>query len=331
MTNILPAITRRVAPAIVLALAVTGCSLEKQASPTLSGPSTVALSLSVAASPSSLPRDGNSVSTISVVTAGADGRPIQQRVLLTTTAGTLSSSDVTTNSSGQAVVQFTAPSVNTSATTATITAQPVESSGTRSTSVSKTVTINLSGPGIPVAAFTASTTTPSQFDLVTFDATGTTLNGAACGTACTYVFDFGDGSNSTAQVATHRYSSVGTFVVTLTVTGSGGTSSTKTQSIAVAAAKSITASFTLSPTSATVGDTVRVDAAASTTPDGASISSYAWDFGCGTSGTPTCSAATATGVTASTVYNTARTYTITLTITDSLGRTATTSHTIDVK
>lgn len=332
MTNILSSSTRRVSIAVAVAVALTGCTLEKQSSPTLSGPSTVALTLAVAASPDVLPRDGSSTSTITVSTRGADGQAVQQRVTLSTTAGTLSSTDVTTNSSGQATVLFTAPSLNTSATSATITAQPVDSTNAlNKTSIAQTVKISLSGPGVPTPKFTASSTSPGQFDLVTFDASATTLNGTACGSSCTYVFDFGDNSNATGQSVTHRYSSQGTFIVTLTVTAPGGTTATTSQTITVGTAKTLTASFSMSPTDPHTGDTVHVDGTASTTPDGASISSYAWDFGCSTSGTPSCTVATATGSTATTVYNTARTYTIRLTITDSLGRTATTSQTLTVK
>jgi PKD repeat protein len=56
---------------------------------------------------------------------------------------------------------------------------------------------------------------------------------------------------------------------------------------------------------------VSFDASASTSP-GASITSYAWSFG-------------ATGVMASKTYSTAGTYTVTLTITNSVGGTATSS------
>lgn len=65
---------------------------------------------------------------------------------------------------------------------------------------------------------------------------------------------------------------------------------------------------------------VNVTGAASTDADG-SISSYAWTFGDG---------ATGTGVTASHTYATAGDYVITLTVTDNAGATGTVSHTVTV-
>lgn len=77
-----------------------------------------------------------------------------------------------------------------------------------------------------------------------------------------------------------------------------------------------TASFT----SGTNGLAVAVDASASSDPDGA-IASYAWTFGDG---------GTASGVTAGHSYAVAGTYTVTLTVRDNLGASATTSHQVTV-
>ena len=66
------------------------------------------------------------------------------------------------------------------------------------------------------------------------------------------------------------------------------------------------ASFTYTPHTPTVDDTVTFDASASSDLDG-TIESYAWDFGDGTPGT---------GVITTHAYTTAGTYTITLTVTD---------------
>src|SRR3989449_4860043 len=68
------------------------------------------------------------------------------------------------------------------------------------------------------------------------------------------------------------------------------------------------ASFTFTPANPHVGDTVMFDASSS--HDDGTITNYAWDFGDSTTGT---------GVTTSHVYNTANTYTVTLTVTDNAG------------
>lgn len=316
--------TSRIAVALALSVSLAACTVHKQSTPPLSGPSTVGLSLNLAASPDVLPRDGNSVSTITISTKNVDGSAAQQRVIVSTTAGTLSATDVTTNAAGVATVQLTAPSLNQPVSSGVVSAQPVMASDTgTATSLARTVTVNFTGPGVPVADFTPSTTAPGQYDLVTFDASATTINGAPCGSTCTYAFDFGDGSSATGEVVTHRYSSQGTFVVTLTASAPGGTSATKSETITAGAPKALTAVITFSPGSpAASTDTVHFSGAGSSTPDGATISSYVWDFGNGQTGT---------GATASTVYTSANTYTVRLTITDSLGRTATTTTTVTVK
>lgn len=61
------------------------------------------------------------------------------------------------------------------------------------------------------------------------------------------------------------------------------------------------------------------DASASTAPSGRTITSYAWNFGDGSTGS---------GATASRTYNAAGTYTVTLTVTDSAGFTASTTRSV---
>ena len=81
-----------------------------------------------------------------------------------------------------------------------------------------------------------------------------------------------------------------------------------------------TASFTYSPSSPSTGESVSFDGSDSTDSDG-SISSYDWDFGDGT---------TATGQTTSHSYDSGGDYTVTLTVTDDAGATATSSQTVSV-
>ncbi|MDQ2054593.1 PKD domain-containing protein [Halobellus sp. H-GB7] len=80
------------------------------------------------------------------------------------------------------------------------------------------------------------------------------------------------------------------------------------------------ASFSASPSDPTVGDSVSFDASGSSDADG-SIASYEWDFGDGTS---------ATGASPSHSYDSAGSYTVSLTVTDDDGATATTQQTITV-
>ncbi len=80
------------------------------------------------------------------------------------------------------------------------------------------------------------------------------------------------------------------------------------------------ASFTFSPTNPDPGQNVVFDAAASSDPDG-TITAYNWNFGDGTTGT---------GMKITKAYTSAGVYTVTLTVTDNLGATGTTTRTIQV-
>ena len=80
-----------------------------------------------------------------------------------------------------------------------------------------------------------------------------------------------------------------------------------------------TAQFT-GPTAGTVGTAVTFNAAGSSDPDG-SIASYAWTFGDNTA---------ATGVSPTKTWSTAGTFTVTLTVTDNQGATATRSATVTI-
>jgi PKD repeat protein len=156
---------------------------------------------------------------------------------------------------------------------------------------------------------------------VTFDGSGTTLDGTSCGDTCTYAWDFGDGGSAAGRIATHRFSAAGSYLVTLTVTSASGISATSTRTVVVGQTTSITASFTFSPTNPTTGQTIFLDASASTTPDGVAIVSWQWDFGNGES---------ANSKQTTTTYSAARTWVVRLTVTDALGRTGTTTQNITV-
>lgn len=160
----------------------------------------------------------------------------------------------------------------------------------------------------PVAMFT-----PTPADLTV------TVDGSASSDADGYIvswdWTFGDGGVATGEIASHTYLVAGTYTITLTVKDNDGLTGTDAQDVLVSAPiMPPVALFT--PTMDFM--TVSVDASASYDPDGGLISSYAWAFGDGMTGT---------GVTATHTYATEGLKTITLTVTDSDdGLTGTVSH-----
>ncbi|CAG1769586.1 hypothetical protein BAC2_00438, partial [uncultured bacterium] len=94
-----------------------------------------------------------------------------------------------------------------------------------SSTASQTVPV-VSGDVAPIASFTAIPLTARVGDTITFTDTST-------GVITDWEWDFGDGQTSTDRNPTHVYTSNGTFIVTLRVTGPGGTSEAAQASITV--------------------------------------------------------------------------------------------------
>ena len=201
-------------------------------------------------------------------------------------------------------------------------------SDTKATSTSsRTVTVSANLPA-NTATFTFSPTAPAINQDVTFTASGgggigggfpgAPGGGGPGAVIGTYTWDFGDGTTATGSPTTHRYTRGGTYTVTLRVTTDAGLTATSSRSITVSTTLPAgSANFTFSPTDPLVGDTVFFNAASSTVTN----ASYSWDFGDGTTGS---------GVAPTHAYSQARTYTVNLTVTNSLGQTETTSKTVTV-
>src|SRR6266566_818828 len=174
----------------------------------------------------------------------------------------------------------------------------VTDSSTPAQSATASHTVTVSGP--LTADFTSSPVHPVIGGTVSFTST------VAGGTGpYSYSWTFGDGGTSTAASPTHAYTAAGTFTVTLTVTDSSTPVQSKTASHTVTVASALVASFTISPASPTIGQTVTFT---STVTGGTTPYVYAWTFGDGGSSnlpSPTH------------VYTAPGTYTVTLMVTDS--------------
>jgi len=86
----------------------------------------------------------------------------------------------------------------------------------------------------PIASFTYSPSEPGVGQTVTFN--GSTSYDPDGETIVSYDWDFGDETTGTGNITTHRYTTGGTYTVTLNVTDDEGSSATTTDSVTVSAA-----------------------------------------------------------------------------------------------
>ncbi|WP_051476053.1 glycoside hydrolase family 9 protein [Aquimarina megaterium] len=175
-----------------------------------------------------------------------------------------------------------------------------------STPVTETITV-IDG-NILIADFVANPTTGIAPVTVSFDASASSDSD---GNPLTYAWDFGDGTTGSGVIATHEYTTVGTYSVKLTVSN-GNKVAVKTLTVTISDGKPI-ASFTADPEEGFIPLLVNFDASASVDPSGGTLT-YQWDLGNGE---------TATSETASTTYTAVGDFTVTLTVTNQLGKTDT--------
>jgi PKD repeat protein len=194
----------------------------------------------------------------------------------------------------------------------------------RTASRSQTVSVTSTGVTSPTANFVFSPTLPSAGQTVLFNASGSTAGTGR--TLVSYAWDFGNGQTGSGVTPSTSYATAGTYNVTLTVRDDLGQTAVKSQTLTVSASTTTpvpTAAFVFSPAAPTIGSLILFDASTSTAATGHSISSYAWTFGDGSTGTGRTYMKT-------TGYSTAGTYSVTLTVTDDLGQTASRSQSVTV-
>jgi PKD repeat protein len=138
-----------------------------------------------------------------------------------------------------------------------------------------------------------------------------------------YVWNFGDGETNEGVTTDHEFELPGTYNVVLIITDRRGqVTRSEPVAITVQGGEVPTASFTISPVTASTGERVFFNASASTASLGRVIEKYEWNLG--TSGS------TASGVIVSKTYDVEGIYTITLTVTDDIGQKGTASQQLTV-
>lgn len=327
----------RIIGMLALAIVAASCTVNETEAPALAGPSELALSLNVQAVPDSLYQDGVSQSAITIEARGPNSQPargVSLRVEMAVDGvladfGTLSARTVVTGDDGRARVTYTAPPRPATSTgegsLVTFLVTPI--GGDHRGEVPRQVDIRVLPPGTIIGPnridpkFVFSPTAVSAYQNVLFDASTTTDNGVACGSACTYAWNFGDGGSSTGQTTSHEFRAAGSYVVTLRVTNNNGQFAQISQSIAVSAGTPPTASFVFSPTQPRTSQDIFFSAEASRAANGRRLVAYDWNFGSGRTGT---------GVTVAKRYDTPGSYVVTLTVTDDAFQQTTVSQTVNV-
>jgi len=318
------------------------CTVHQTTAPSESGPAEAALSLRLAANPDHIPQDGLHPVSLSIMAFDAGGHPIAVQVHLTMVPsgfGTLST-DIngnvvtTTDAAHPTVVSFLPPAATSGNNTAvTIFASTVgpNTAGASTQQVSlvaqPALAIAASAP-VAVMTITPAAQTYATSQALTFDGSASCGNGLVGGVCpgtipiTSYLWSFGDSSsNLSGATVTHSYIAAGTYQTTLTVQNSQSAMASITQSIIVVVVAAPTAVFSVSPTPVVKNVAVNFNAAASTVAAGHAIVQYAWNFGDGT---------TASGSSTTHTFIAAGVYTVTLTVTDDVGQTRTTSTAVTV-
>lgn len=301
-----------------LATTLTACTVQDVDTPQLAGPSSLARTIVMTADRDTLLQDGLQEAAITLRAQVQPGQSenvrLRAQVFVDGVAqdfGTLSNKSPITPTT----IFYRAPAATNGQTPSTVTiAVTPDDSGDFRAEVTRQLDLRLIPPGVIlptnpslVANFTFTPTAPRILDTVTFNATGTTNGGVACGVNCTYAWNFGDGTTASGVVVTHQYRAVGTYPVTLTVTDQRGAQATSILPVPVGAGAPPTAAFTYSPTEPQPGRAIFFNASTAKAADGRVLTDYFWDFGDGT---------TATGAAVSKTYSTAGTYVVTLKVTD---------------
>jgi PKD repeat protein len=323
---------------LTLAMVATSCTVKETSAPAVSGPSELALSLTVQAAPDLVYQDGISQSAVTVEARGPNSQPargIAMRVDMVVDGvqadfGTVSTRTLVTGDDGRARLTYTAPprpaQPGGAGSIVTLTVTPL--SGDARGDVGRQVDIRVVPVGVilppngaPVPDFSFSPTAPVAFQGVGFDASITQDEGVLCGANCSYSWTFGDGGSGSGQVTQHEYRAAGSYVVTLRVTDIRGQTAQVSKTLTVAAGTPPTAAFTFSPTTPRTSQDIFFTAEASRATNGRRLVAYDWNFGSGRTGT---------GVTIAKRYDTPGTYVVTLTVTDDAFQQTTVSQTITV-
>ena len=324
-------------------LSIAGCTVHNRETPALSGPSALALTLTVNAIPDSISQDGGSQASIRVLAIGPNGKPVSALPMRVDMAvdgvpqdyGTLSARTLVTNADGVATVVYTAPPSPSNGVFGTCNGLPgtcvsivATATGTNfDTANPQSVQIRLVPPGVilppasaPTAAFTFSPQPALANVPLQFDASSSQV-GSGATQIVSYNWTFGDGTSGTGKTVTHTFAAPNNYNVTLTVTNDRNLSASTSTAVNVGALTAPAPKFVFSPSAPQVGQTIVFNADQSTAATGHTLTTFNWNFGDGV---------TASGVTVSHVFTLAGTFAVVLSVLDDTGQKGTTSVSVPV-
>ncbi len=226
---------------------IAGCTMKNQDAPGLAGPSGLATSLTLTASPDTIPQDGAAQSVIAVVARDANNQPIPNLTLridlvvgglIANDFGRLSARNITTGSDGRATVVYTAPQGvfgdSTPETTVRVYVVPVGNNFDNANAFSVLIRLvapaTIYAPGSPIASFTFSPAAPKVGQDVFFNASGSS---DPDGAIVQYEWTYGDGDVEYGLTQLHDFPSAGTYTVILTVTDNAGNRASTSRQVTV--------------------------------------------------------------------------------------------------
>lgn len=312
------------------ALLLAGCTVQKQDTPPLSGPSELGTAIAITVTPDVLSQDGASQSLVTVTARDANGQPLRSlpvRAEITvngviTDFGTLSARNVVTDASGRATFTYTAPAAPAvSVDNGTMVQIQVIPGGSNfGNATPRFASIRLVPPGVIgapnnlVAIFAVTPNAPNEDTTVLFDASSSVAANPNT-TIVSYEWDFGDGDRASGRQVTHQFDP-GSHTVRLTIKDVTNRTGTSSSVVTVTPTADPVPAFAFSPNPARLNEPVHFDASTSVAATGHRIVSYTWNFGDGV-------IRTTPDPRIDHVYTLPRTYVVQLTVTDDTGKSKT--------
>ena len=325
-------------------LAVSACTMQKQETPPLAGPSEFGTAINISVTPDTITQDGASQSIVTVTARGANGEPLANLPLrveirvdgVPTDFGALSARNIVTGPDGKATLVYTAPAAPPGLAVDTFTVVDIvvtpigsnfQNAAARMASLRLVPRGTIVVPSNLQPRFTFAPATPGERQTVLFDGSSSTAPNN--NPIVSYLWDFDDGTTASGQTVGHAFNAADTYIVQLTVSDALGRTAQTSQGITVSPSAAPSASFVFSPEEPGVGSAVLFNALTSTAAVGRQIVAYSWDFGDpnATANNPN----SASGAQTSHRFTRAGTFSVTLTVTDDLGRTGTSSVSVTVQ